>query len=116
MQNHVLQKDNCKYAIIVANKSFRQNAPYKNSTSTTKTTTTSDDKYLYVQSKDTHGSKIPTMSVMINEIPVDMIINTDVSIDILDETAPSCITAEDRENSSGETDYNSGSVATCEQI
>ena len=56
------------------------------------------------------------MSVMINEIPVDMIISTGVSINILDETAPSCITAEDRENSSGETDYNSGSVATCEQI
>ena len=47
----------------------------------------SDDEYLYVLSRDTHGSKIPRMSVMINEIPVDMIIDTGASIDILDETA-----------------------------
>ena len=47
----------------------------------------SDDEYLYVLSQDTHGSKIPRMSVMINEIPVDMIIDTGASIDILDETA-----------------------------
>ena len=30
--------------------------------------------------------KIPTMSAVIIEIPVDMIINTDASTDILDET------------------------------
>ena len=47
----------------------------------------SDDEYLYVLSQDAHGSRIPTMSVMINEIPVDMIIDTGASIDILDETA-----------------------------
>ena len=47
----------------------------------------SDDEYLYVLSEDTHGSKIPTMSVMISEIPVDMIIDTGASIDNLDETA-----------------------------
>ena len=47
----------------------------------------SDDEYLYVLSHDTHGSKIPIMSVMIGEIPVDMIIDTGASIDILDETA-----------------------------
>ena len=46
-----------------------------------------DIKYLYVLSQDTRESKIPTMSVMINEIPVDMIIDTGASIDILDETA-----------------------------
>ena len=45
----------------------------------------SDDEYLYVLSRDTHGSKIPRKSVMINEI--DMIIDTGASIDILDETA-----------------------------
>ena len=47
----------------------------------------SDDEYLYILSQDTCGSKIPTMSVTINEIPVDMIIDTGASIDILDETA-----------------------------
>ena len=47
----------------------------------------SDDEYLYVLSQDTCRSKILTMSVMINEIPVDMIIDTDTSIDILDEMA-----------------------------
>ena len=47
----------------------------------------SDDEYLYVLNQDTHGSKILKMSVMINEISVDMIINTSASIDILDETA-----------------------------
>ena len=47
----------------------------------------SDDEYLYVLSQDTHGSKIPMMSVMISEIPVDMIIDTGASIDILDEMA-----------------------------
>lgn len=44
-----------------------------------------DDEHLYVLSHDTCGSKIPTMSAMINVIPVDMIINTGASIDILDE-------------------------------
>ena len=47
----------------------------------------SDDAHLYVPSQDICGSKIPTISVMISEIPVDMIINTGISIDILDETA-----------------------------
>ena len=49
----------------------------------------SDDEYLYVLNQDIHGSKILKMSVMINEISVDMIINTrlSASIDILDETA-----------------------------
>ena len=47
----------------------------------------SDDEYLYILSQDARGSRIPTMSVMINEIPVDMIIDTGASIDILDETA-----------------------------
>ena len=47
----------------------------------------SDDEYLYILSQDACGSRIPTMSVIINEIPVDMIIDTGASIDILDETA-----------------------------
>ena len=46
-----------------------------------------DDEHIYVLSHDTGGSKIPTMSVKINEIPVDMIINTGTSIDILNELA-----------------------------
>ena len=46
----------------------------------------SDDEYLQYVLSDTHGSKIPTMSLMISEIPVDMIIDTGASIDILDET------------------------------
>ena len=46
----------------------------------------SDDEYLYVLSQDAYGSRIPTMSVMISEIPVDMIIDTGASINILDET------------------------------
>ena len=36
----------------------------------------SDDEYLYVLSQDAYISRIPTMSVMISEIPVDMIIDT----------------------------------------
>ena len=36
----------------------------------------SDDEYLYVLSQDASRSTIPTMSVMISEIPVDMIIDT----------------------------------------
>ena len=47
----------------------------------------SDDEYLYVLSQDAYGSRIPTMSVMISEIPVDMIIDTGASVNILDETA-----------------------------
>ena len=46
-----------------------------------------DDEHMYVLSHDTCGWKIPTMSAMINKIPVDMIINTGTSIDILDEMA-----------------------------
>ena len=44
----------------------------------------SDDKYLYVTSQ---VSKIPTVAVKINEITVNMIIDTGASIDILDESA-----------------------------
>ena len=47
----------------------------------------SDDEYLYVLSQNAYGSRIPTMSVMISEIPVDMIIDTGASVNILDETA-----------------------------
>ena len=48
----------------------------------------SDDEYLYVMSKDKKSApKIPTVSVTINEIPIDMIIDTGVPIYILDETA-----------------------------
>ena len=47
----------------------------------------SDDEYLYVMSQDKSAPKIPTVSVTINEIPIDMIIDTGASIDILDETA-----------------------------
>ena len=47
----------------------------------------SDDEYLYVMSQDSHSSKIPTVSVTINETPIDMIIDTGASIDIVDETA-----------------------------
>ena len=46
-----------------------------------------DDEHIYVLSHDICGSKIPTMSAKINEIPVDMIINTGASIDILNELA-----------------------------
>ena len=47
----------------------------------------SNDEHLhvYVLNHDTCGSKILTMSTMISEIPVDMIINTGASVDILDE-------------------------------
>ena len=47
----------------------------------------SDDEYLYVMSQDTSASKIPIVSVKINKITIDMIIDTGASIDILDETA-----------------------------
>ena len=47
----------------------------------------SDDEYLYVMSQDKSAPKIPTVSVTINEIPIDMIIDTGASIDILDKTA-----------------------------
>ena len=47
----------------------------------------SDDEYLYVMSQDSPGSKIPTVSVTINKVPIDMIVDTGASIDILDETA-----------------------------
>ena len=36
----------------------------------------SDDEYLYVLSQDASRSTIPTMPVMISEIPADMIIDT----------------------------------------
>ena len=42
---------------------------------------------MYVMSQDTSASKIPTVCVKINEITIDMIIDTGGSIDILDETA-----------------------------
>ena len=47
----------------------------------------SDDEYLYVMSQDSHVSKIPTVSVSINKVPIDMIVDTGASIDILDEIA-----------------------------
>ena len=47
----------------------------------------SDDEYLYVLRRNTSALKFPTVSVIINEIPVNMIIDTGASIDILDETA-----------------------------
>ena len=47
----------------------------------------SDNEYLYAMSEDKSTLKIPTVSVKINEILINMIIDTSVSIDILDETA-----------------------------
>ena len=38
-------------------------------------------------SQDTSASKTPTVSVKINGIPINMIVDTGASIDILDETA-----------------------------
>ena len=51
----------------------------------------SDDKYLCVMSRDTSALKYPTVSVIINEIPVNMIIDTGASTDILDETASTTV-------------------------
>ena len=94
MQNHVLQKD--KYATNVGNNHFakiclkqvptqqhsyrpqqRQQLHVNQVTSEpVDPDSSSDDEYLYVLSQDAYISRIPTMSVMISEIPVDMIIDT----------------------------------------
>ena len=52
-----------------------------------KADSSSDDEYLYVMSQDKSAPKIPTVSVTINEIPIDMMIDTGASIDIMDKTA-----------------------------
>ena len=44
-----------------------------------------DDKYLYVMSQNSNRSPIPRVTVSINEISADMIVDTGASIDILDE-------------------------------
>jgi len=47
----------------------------------------SDDEYMYALSFTSPVSKVPTVSVNINNILIDMIIDTGASIDILDESA-----------------------------
>ena len=45
----------------------------------------SDDEYLYALNQNHNRSSIPQVTVHINKISVDMIVDTGASIDILDE-------------------------------
>ena len=47
----------------------------------------SDDEYMHTLSLSSTVSKVPTVSVNINNIPIDMIVDTGTSIDVLDESA-----------------------------
>ena len=55
------------------------------STALLENSSSSDDEYLYAMNHKSRTSKVPKVSVKINDVPVEMIIDTGSSTDILDE-------------------------------